>query len=283
MKDNQTVLKEVRGWLAGAKLASSGRLPPERELASQLGMSRAELRKGLAVLEAEGRVWRHVGKGTFLTEAYDKSQRDVAELADRTSPPEAMEARLVIEPEIARLAAIKATSAQIAEMRQLCREMRDVQNWSEYESLDRRFHNSSRRRAATCCSPSLQHIVNGVRRSVVWGHLVGSGRSAPPGLSPLRRARCDHRCDRGPRPPRGAGCDARTSTAPPRHLTTEPEKPQAVRPSGFRHRDTRRPRPDRRARFRAASVPPPPAGSPPDQYRAARSRRRQHRARPPAR
>jgi DNA-binding FadR family transcriptional regulator len=188
VRNNQTVLGEVRGWLAGAKLAGGERLPPERELASRLGMSRADLRKALAVLEAEGRVWRHVGKGTFLTELPDGTQRDVAALADRTSPPEAMEARFVVEPEIARLAAIKATSAQIADLRQLCGEMRQARNWSEYESLDWRFHNLLAQASGNMLLAELQYIVNGVRRSVVWGHLS----KRPVGPSPDYHSFAEH-------------------------------------------------------------------------------------------
>jgi DNA-binding FadR family transcriptional regulator len=172
VRSNQTALNELRGWLAGAKLAQRGRLPPERELANLLGMTRADLRKALAVLEAEGRVWRHVGKGTFLAEAPDSSRHDVAAIADRTSPPEAMETRLIIEPEVARLAAVKATSAQIAEMRRLCEEMRQIKHWSDYENLDWRFHNLLAQASGNTLLQEIQHIVNGVRRAVVWGHLA---------------------------------------------------------------------------------------------------------------
>ena len=56
--------------------ASPGeRLPPERELAGKLGVSRGELRKALSALESEGVVERHVGRGTFLRAAADTCER----------------------------------------------------------------------------------------------------------------------------------------------------------------------------------------------------------------
>ena len=77
----------LRSWLKETELPSSGRLPPERQLAGILGLSRAELRKGLALLEAEGLLWRRVGKGTFLSAPTQRDRPDTISLAHRTSPP----------------------------------------------------------------------------------------------------------------------------------------------------------------------------------------------------
>jgi DNA-binding GntR family transcriptional regulator len=66
MRANNEVLEQLRSWVTSAQLPEDGRLPPERELAERFRISRAELRKALAVMEAEGGVKRHVGRGTFL-------------------------------------------------------------------------------------------------------------------------------------------------------------------------------------------------------------------------
>ena len=63
-----------RRALAALILAESGRdgaghgtrLPTERQLALDLGVSRAAIRHAMALLQAEGRVSREVGRGTFL-------------------------------------------------------------------------------------------------------------------------------------------------------------------------------------------------------------------------
>jgi DNA-binding FadR family transcriptional regulator len=180
LQNNQSVVEEVREWIAGASLVEGSRLPPERELAEHLGITRSHLRKALTVLEAEGRVWRHVGKGTFLTASRDSSREDIAAIANRTSPPEAMEARQILEPDIARLAAVKATADQIVEMQQLCAEMRRAKDWDEYEQLDWRFHNLLAQASGNTLLVEIQKVVNGVRRAVVWGHLA----RRPTGPSP---------------------------------------------------------------------------------------------------
>jgi DNA-binding FadR family transcriptional regulator len=168
------VLAHLRTWLAGATLPDEGRLPPEREIAARLGVARSEVRKALAVLEAEGRVWRHVGRGTFATRGASAPERKpgIAELADATSPPEAMEARLIVEPEIARRAALRATAAQVAELRRLAERMRAAASWTEYEELDFRFHELVAEAAGNRLLLEVERLVNGVRRSVVWGHLA---------------------------------------------------------------------------------------------------------------
>ncbi len=164
---------ELKTWISTIELPTDGRLPPERELAGVLGMSRAELRKSLAMLEAEGVIWRHVGKGTFLAQRARSGDRpDVESIAHRTSPPEAMQVRMILEPEVAGLAARGATSAQIAELKAFCIEMRRATSWPAYQQLDVQFHTALAQAAGNSLLTELHGLVNEVRRSVVWGGLA---------------------------------------------------------------------------------------------------------------
>ncbi|MDH5557125.1 MAG: GntR family transcriptional regulator, partial [Alphaproteobacteria bacterium] len=83
----------------------NSRLPPERDLCEKFGVKRAVLRKSLAKLEADGHIWRHVGKGTFVGSPTSNLLDDISSIANRTNPSEVMQARLTVEPELARLAA----------------------------------------------------------------------------------------------------------------------------------------------------------------------------------
>lgn len=162
---------QLRHWLSAAEVPESGRLPPERVLAAQFQVTRAELRKALAVLETEGRLRRHVGRGTFLATGRGASRSRIDELAEGTTPRDAMQARLVVEPELARLAALNATTTQIAEMRSLSAQLRRVRSWSDYETIDARFHTLIAEASGSRLLVEIHHIINGVRRKVVWGHL----------------------------------------------------------------------------------------------------------------
>lgn len=85
LEDN-AAYTQLQAFLAQFEPNAQGKLPPERELCEALGVSRGALRKALARAESQGRIWRHVGKGTFFgpRPAEDSSdQPGIAEVASR--------------------------------------------------------------------------------------------------------------------------------------------------------------------------------------------------------
>lgn len=171
--NDQTILK-LRNWLETSDLAEGARIPPERSLADELAVTRSDLRKALQVLESEGRLDRHVGRGTFLKDPSRPGLADatrLAILAQRTGPHEAMMARLSLEPELARLAALHATPRQISELRRLAAEMQRAEDWDTYEELDARFHDLIAEATGNPLLHEVSRVVNGVRRAVVWAQL----------------------------------------------------------------------------------------------------------------
>ena len=156
--------------LLAAREGASGRLPPERTIAAELGLTRTAVRKTLDRLQAEGRIQRHVGRGTFLRRQ-EVDAVDIDHVKRRTSPREAMQARLLIEPELAGLAAVNASAEQIASLRVLAAEMRQVKDWSGYETLDGRFHREIAEAAGNKLLLAVHDLVNEVRRTVIWAWL----------------------------------------------------------------------------------------------------------------
>lgn len=154
-----------------ARLTEGGpgtRLPPERQLAAQFGVSRNEIRKALARLELEGRLSREVGRGTFIRAPAEAGASSLDGLRDSTSPRNAMEARLVLEPELASLAAVNATFKQIEGMRVLARQMREAETWKDYETLDGRLHRLIAEATGNPLLSEIHRTVDDVRRAVVW-------------------------------------------------------------------------------------------------------------------
>lgn len=167
----QSALTQLRAFLAQQEFSPGTRLPPERELSEILGVSRGELRKALAILEKQGELWRHVGKGTFIGARPVAEVSSVAAIAGQTNPADVMRARLVIEPELAREAALNATAADIAEMNLCAAGARAAETWRQYENWDNRLHRAIAEAARNALLLAIFDTLNAVRRTVVWGRL----------------------------------------------------------------------------------------------------------------
>jgi len=164
-------LAQMRRMIEEGDYPLNSRLPPERELCTLLGVPRTALRRALATLEAEGQIWRHVGKGTFVGSPPTGTDGDLSGIAARTNPAEVMQARQTIEPELARLAALNATSADIEEMRRCVRGTLQAREWRTYEMWDHRLHRAIARAGGNTCLVALFDMLNTVRRAVTWGRL----------------------------------------------------------------------------------------------------------------
>ena len=95
------------------------RLPPERELAEQLQVSRGSLREALRILEVAGVVESRQGDGTFVREGPGLgllSPLAVIFGASGDLVGDLLEVRMIVEPQIAARAAVRATADEIAEM-----------------------------------------------------------------------------------------------------------------------------------------------------------------------
>jgi DNA-binding FadR family transcriptional regulator len=171
-------LVQLRAWLTRHDFAPDTRLPPERELCEILGVSRGELRKALATLEAEGQLWRHVGKGTFVG-ARKIDVMSLAEIDRVTNPAEVMRTRLLIEPMIAREAALNATSLHVEALHRCLERTRIATTWRQYETADNELHRRIAEAANNRLLLALFDALNAVRRAVVWG-LLRSGNERPP-------------------------------------------------------------------------------------------------------
>jgi DNA-binding FadR family transcriptional regulator len=167
----QSALIQLRAFLGQREHSPGERLPPERELSETLGVSRGELRKALAILEKQGELWRHVGKGTFIGARPVAEVSSVAAIAGETNPADVMRARLVIEPELAREAALNATAGDIAEMKLCVAGARAAETWRQYENWDNRLHRAIAEAAHNALLLAIFDTLNAVRRTVVWGRL----------------------------------------------------------------------------------------------------------------
>ena len=164
-------LVQLQAYLAQHDLPTDSRLPAERELCEVLGVSRGDLRKALALLEKEGKIWRRVGKGTFIGSGPLEETVAIAEISGRTNPADLMRSRLIVEPEIAREAALHATQDDILAMRRSLAQTRAAATWRQYENLDNLLHRQIAQASRNTVLLGLFDVLNAIRRAVVWGRL----------------------------------------------------------------------------------------------------------------
>jgi DNA-binding FadR family transcriptional regulator len=138
------IAAQISALIASGEFAVGHRLPSERELAVQLGVSRPSLREAVLALELEGMVEVRVGAGIWVTAtaartgAVASSRPDVAE---GEGPFELLRARSLIEGEIAAVAARDATAADLAAIRTALGAMERLeQSGQDPAPADREFH-----------------------------------------------------------------------------------------------------------------------------------------------
>lgn len=100
------VVNQIRQLIADGKLKPGDRLPPERVLAEQFGVSRPSIREALAVLEMSGLTEGRTGYGSVV-KGVPTQGTGSGNLCDDSSPYEIMEGRLALEPQMAQLAALR--------------------------------------------------------------------------------------------------------------------------------------------------------------------------------
>ena len=145
------VVDHVRDLIASGVLKPGDRLPPERELARSLKISRSSLRAGIGFLSAMGVLKSRHGAGTFVSSgppALDSSSLTVLGALHGFLPWQMFEARLVIESAVAGLAAERANGEHIAELAEEVAEMyASMDDPQQYLIHDVRFHRTISRAA----------------------------------------------------------------------------------------------------------------------------------------
>lgn len=126
--------KATGGWHRAGE-----RLPTERTLARQFGLSRAAVRRVLDRMEQEGLIYRRVGSGTYIADRPDSRSGPAWR---EIGPKELMEARLTVEPRIVRVFVENARPGDIERVR-ICVERSEAsRSFEDFELWDESLHES---------------------------------------------------------------------------------------------------------------------------------------------
>ena len=135
----QQIADQIRTFIDKGNYTPGARLPPERDLAQQLGVSRPSVREALIALEIEGSVEVRMGAGVYVCSVAQRKPQALATMGE--SPIELMQARAAIEGTIILLACARATPEALVALRQILDNMLAAmaQNRSPLV-FDRQFH-----------------------------------------------------------------------------------------------------------------------------------------------
>ncbi|CAB3930977.1 FadR/GntR family transcriptional regulator [Achromobacter insolitus] len=166
----RVIADRIAGRIRAGEFPRGARLPSERELAEQLQVSRASIREALIALEIEGYVDVRVGTGVFVTAAREAAAAGYpAAGQDGIGPFDLLEARMLIEPECAGMAAQHGSPAQIAAIRDAHEGMSLGNSPGRH---DRDFHNAI---AAACgnaaVAASVAHLWELTQASPVYSRM----------------------------------------------------------------------------------------------------------------
>jgi DNA-binding FadR family transcriptional regulator len=172
-------------------VGADGRLPTERQLAQDLGVTRSSIRYSLGILEARGEVSREVGRGTYLRSPAGQPGRDgekdlgrsaaaspSADARSAFAPADVMLVRRLLEPPSMPLAVAWATAADFAEMDRCLAGGDRAASYEEFETWDLALHRSIISATHSPLLMTLYSSIETARHGHIWGDLKRRSASA---------------------------------------------------------------------------------------------------------
>lgn len=157
----EDIVRQVKALIADGHLKSGDRLPPERDLAERFRVSRTSVREALRSLQSLGLIEIRAGEGAFVRDVSVEALIEplaLVILPYREAVGELFEARHLLEPAIAALAARRASREEIAEMERILDEQaREVVHGRTGMAQDSSLHAAI---AAAAHNRAIVRIVN---------------------------------------------------------------------------------------------------------------------------
>ena len=172
----ETILDKLRAreWRAGH------RLPTERALSDEYGISRSTVRRVLADFKRRRLITQTVGSGTYVAEQVHEALTDMAPShgALAISPAELMSARLVLEPALIDMAIGNATASDFVRMDECNHRAEAATTLEEFERWDAALHEAIAQAAHNGFISGIFKLMSDARAQGEWGVL--KRRSATP-------------------------------------------------------------------------------------------------------
>src|SRR5882762_2570116 len=165
----EQIVQQIEASVLDGSLKPGDQLPAERELAQRLGVSRTAVREAVKALREKGLVEAYSGRGTFITNGTSQAIRQSLDLMMKIGQPDGgvhlAEMRLILEPGIAALAAMRVEEQHLSAMREAIAVMDAAkQNPDAFIEADLDFHLALAEAAANPLILSLLDSIVGLLR-----------------------------------------------------------------------------------------------------------------------
>lgn len=171
----KAIRRFIEDGIQSGEFGPGDKLPTERELAWRFGGGRNTVRRILVAMEEEGKIVRHVGRGTFISEqavpAPEAASLPLSEISQLSSPAELMELRLALEPVLADLAVQRASQREIETMLRCLEEARQARNLQEFEHWDDVLHRTIAEASRNTLFVKVYEMISAVRYQGEWERL----------------------------------------------------------------------------------------------------------------
>jgi len=175
-KTYAVVAEHFKDMILSGRLKEGEKLPSERELSEELGISRATVREALVALEIMGYVNIKKNLGTYVVSDLKKVEEvNTIEngLDTNTSPSDIFETRLIVEPALARFAAIRAKQEELDQLGEIVAKSKEVREdeVERFEIYDGEFHLLIAKASNNNTLYQVSQMINSDRMSKIWGTL----------------------------------------------------------------------------------------------------------------
>ncbi len=174
----EQVAEQITRWIGDNGLSAGDRLPPERELATRLGVSRATVSQALVALEVVGAVAVRHGDGAIITDLSGRSRVIESIRAHAQRIPEVIDARDALETKIAALAAERRTDADLEAIEDALSVMeQDIDDGGRGVRGDELFHGAV---TAAAHSRLLTHMMDEISGLILETRIESLGQPGRP-------------------------------------------------------------------------------------------------------
>jgi DNA-binding FadR family transcriptional regulator len=174
----EAVRRRLLDEIEAGTLKPGDRISTERELALRFGTSRGVVRAALTALDQDGRIVRHVGRGTFVSHPRPRLSLSLGQSMD-ASPMDFIDFRILVEPAAGEAAALHARDRDIERVMEAVRQGDAATTPDQFNHWDRQFHQRLAEASGNPIFAAIFIMTATIRDQAAWSRLKRQSTDLP--------------------------------------------------------------------------------------------------------